>query len=175
MKKIAIAILLFSIVLSSCNKDKDDEIFHVSFSVNGVNKTYTGYAVVHTETISGITTLTILGGNSATSYDDYMGIYIDNSATGATIAGGQYEDNSTTFTVLTTYSNTGTDYEAGESVAADGVAYGVTIANHFKVNISSMDGNTARGTFSGDYYEDGDVQTGTKLSITNGDFYVKVQ
>ncbi|MEP7373980.1 MAG: hypothetical protein ABI675_11360 [Chitinophagaceae bacterium] len=175
MKKISIAVLLFFVVLSSCKKDKPAGNYHVSFTVNGVNKTYTGFAVVHKETVSGSTTLTILGGNSASSFDDYMGIYIDNSPTGADITAGQYEDNSATFTVLTTYANGGTDYESGQSVAEDGIFYNVPIANHFKVNISSMDANTAKGTFSGDYYADGDVQTGTKLTITNGDFYVKTQ
>lgn len=175
MKKISIAILAFFIVLSSCKKDKGDEKYHVSFMVNGVTKTYTGYAVVHTETIGGNTTLTILGANSATSYDDYMGIYIDNSPTGDNITAGQYEDNSAGFVLLTTYSNTGIDYEAGLSVAEDAVFYNVPIANHFKVNISSMDGNTAKGTFSGDYYADGNVQSGTKLTVTNGEFYVQVK
>jgi hypothetical protein len=55
------------------------------------------------------------------------------------------------------------------------VVCGVTIPNHFKVTISSIVGNAARGTFSGDYYADGDVQSGTKLTITNGDFYVKIK
>ena len=175
MKKISIAILAFFIILSSCKKDKDDENFHVSFTVNGVNKTYTGFAVVHMESISGSTTLTILGGNSATSFDDYMGIYIDNSPTSAAITAGQYEDLSANFVVLSTYANTGIDYESGLSVAEDAVFYNIPIANHFNVNITSMDGSTAKGTFSGDYYADGDVQSGTKLTITNGDFYVKVQ
>ena len=175
MKKFSVVVLLLFIFLSSCKKDNSGEDYHVSFTVNGVNKTYKGYAVAHADTISGNITLTILGGNSATSFDDYIGIYIDNSPTGADINAGQYEDNSSGFTLLTTYSNSGIDYEAGQSVAEDAVFYNVTIPNHFKVNISSMDGKTAKGTFSGDYYEDGDVQTGTKLSITNGDFYVKFQ
>ena len=173
MKKNSIAVLLFFIVLSSCTKNKPAENYHVSFTVNGVNKTYTGYAVVHTETISGNTTLTILGANTPTSVEDNMGIYLDNSPTGTAIVAGQYEDNATGFTVLTTYTNTSIDYEAGQSVAEDAVFYNVPIANHFKVNISSMDGKTAKGTFSGDYYADGDVRTGTKLTITNGDFFVK--
>lgn len=175
MKKFSVAVFSLFIVLSSCKKDKSDENYHVSFTVNGVNKTYTAFAVVHKETISGNTTLTIIGGNSPTSFDDNMGIYLDNSPTGADITTGQYEDNSATFTVLTTYTNGGTDYESGQSVAEDAVFYNVPIANHFKVIISSMDGNSAKGTFSGDYYADGDVQAGTKLTITNGDFYVKVQ
>ena len=67
------------------------------------------------------------------------------------------------------------EYEAGQTMADNAVAYNVTIAHHFKLNIISMDNKTIKGTFSGDYFQDGDVQSGTRLNITNGDFYVKFQ
>ena len=127
------------------------------------------------DTTSGYYTLEILGANSSTSFNDYLGFYLDNFPAGGNITAGQYEDNSTSYTLLTTYANNGIDFEAGQSVAQDAVAYNVTIANHFKVNITAMDDKTAKGTFSGDYYEDGDVQSGTKLTITNGDFFVRFQ
>lgn len=175
MKRFSVAVVFLLVLLSSCKKNNSDEDYHVSFTVDGVSKTYTGHVLAHADTTSGFITLTILGTNSPSSFDDYIGIYLDNSPGGADINIGQYEDNSATFTLLTTYALNGTDYEAGQSVAEEAVFYNVTIPNHFKVNISSMDGKTAKGTFSGNYYPDGDVQSGTKLNITNGDFYVKFQ
>ena len=38
-----------------------------------------------------------------------------------------------------------------------------------------MDKNTIRGTFSGDYYFQGDVQNGEMVRITNGSFDAKFQ
>lgn len=174
MKKITLATLCFLLLFVSCKKNNSDDNYHVSFTVNGVGKTYTGHVLAHTEVNSGFTTLIILGANSATSFNDNMGIYIDNYPGGATISAGAFQDNATNYTLLSTYTNNAIDYEAGQSVAEDGVLYNVPIASHFKVNITSMDSHTARGTFSGEYYKDGDVHT-TPLSITNGDFYVKFQ
>ena len=78
--------------------------------------------------------------------------------------------------MLSTFQNVanGNEYESGQTVADDAATNNSTIANHFKVNITSIDGKTAKGTFSGDFYQDGDV-TRNKISITNGEFYVKFQ
>ena len=176
MKKI-FAISLFLIIFESCQKEHSvtDDNYHVSFTVDGVNKTYTGHVFAHLDTIAGYIELQIVGANSTTSFDNYMGIYVNNFPGSSNITTGQYEDNSASFTLLTTYANNAIEYEAGQSVAEEAVTYNVTIANHFKVIISSLDNKSAKGTFSGDYYEDGNVQNGTRLSITNGDFYVPFQ
>ena len=174
MKKLTIFFILAIALFISCQKNKpNDDNYYLKFKIDGVDKNYSGYAVFNRDTIAGYITLTIIGANSATSYDDYMGIYLDNSPAGGTIGTGQYDDVSSTYTLLTTHAKNGVDFEAGQSVAEDAAFYNVSLANHFKVNISSMDGQTARGTFGGDYYADGDVQAGTKLSITNGEFFVK--
>jgi hypothetical protein len=177
MKKIAASALLFIILFVSCQKEKNrqntDTNYHVSFTVDGSKKTFTGYAVAHTDTISGYVSLTILGAPGENSFDNYMGVYLDNFPAKGNITSGQYLDNGTNFTLLTTYVVNGVEYESGVSVAEDAVTENVTIANHFKLNITSMDKNTARGTFSGDYFSDGDPKDGTKLTITNGEFYVK--
>ena len=177
MKKIFFILLLPAILFLSCNKEKDlDESYHVSFTVNGVPKTYTVHTLAHLQDLgSGNSELTILGAASSTSYNDYLGIYINNSPGGGTIQAGQYQDNSSSRTILTTYENGGSEYEAGLTVAQEAVTYNVPIAKHFTVNITSLTTNgVAKGTFSGDYYMNGDVHS-TKISITNGEFYVKFQ
>lgn len=174
MKKTLLAAALFATIFAGCKKDNDED-FHVSFSVNGTNKSYTGHVFAHKESVSGFTTLVINGSSSATSYDDYLGIYLDNYPAGASFATGEYNDAGTTYSLLTTYENSGSEYEAGQSTAEDAVTYGVTITNHFKINITQLNAETIRGTFSGDYYPGGNVRAAGKIAITNGEFYAKFQ
>jgi hypothetical protein len=176
MKKVSVIAILFLILFGACNKEHgNDSDYHVSFTVDGVNKSYTAHVLAHKDTTGGYVTLTILGANSPTSFDNYMGIYLDNFPGHGNFTPVQYDDNSATFTLLANYTNNAIEYDAGQSIAQDAVTYGVTIAHHFKVNITSIDNNVVRGTFNGDYYKDGDVQSSTKLNITNGDFYVRFQ
>jgi hypothetical protein len=176
MKKFFILAVSFVVLFSSCKKEKSNNDYHVSFNVEGVSKKFTGYTFAHIDSAGGDVELTILGARTTTSYDDYLGIYINNFPGGGNIPAGEYRDNSANFTVLTTFQNltNGNEYEAGQTVNDDATQNNITITNHFKVTITSIDGRTARGTFSGDYFKDGDP-TGNKVSITNGDFYVKFQ
>ena len=175
MKKLLFTLLAFSIILASCTPDDPDVNYHVSFTVNGTSKTYTGHVLAHLDTAQGYITLTIIGAHNPTSFDDNMGIYLNNFPGGGAISAGIHNDNATDKTLLTTYVNNNISYEAGQSIAQDAVNYGVTIPNHFKLTITSMGSQTIKGTFSGTYYEDGDVQTGTPLEISNGSFFVKFQ
>jgi hypothetical protein len=174
MKKLSFIAIACLLLFGSCQKENgQDNNYHVSFTVDGVNKKYTGYVFAHLDTISGYVELSTGGADSPVSFDNYIGFYINNSPGNSNITSGQYEDNSAGFTVLSTYAVNSVEYEAGQSVAEDAVFYNVTIPNHFKVIITSMDKKTMRGTFSGDYYKNGDVRNGPKVSITNGDFYLK--
>jgi len=175
MKRLSVIAVLVLILFGACNKEKGDENYHVSFTVDGINKTYTAHVLGHLDTTGAYIALTILGGDSPTSFDNYMGIYLDNSPGNGSITAATYQDNSANFSVLTTHTRNGIEYHSGQSVAQEAIMFGVTITNHFKLIITSMTSTTIRGTFSGDYYINGNVQTGTKLKITNGDFYVKFQ
>ena len=42
---------------------------------------------------------------------------------------------------------------------------GVTLANHFKVTSNSINSETGKGIFSGDFYEDGDLHGDKKQSL----------
>jgi hypothetical protein len=174
--KILSFIALFCIVLLvSCSKEKGNDNFHVSFKVDGTDKTFTGYVVAHRDTITGFYTLEVIGATTMTSFGDYMGIYINNDPGHGNFNPGDYKDNSATFTVLANYVNNSISYDAGQSIAQDAVSYNVTIAHPFKVTITDINTSTIRGTFSGDFYKDGDVQGSAKVYITNGDFYAKFQ
>jgi hypothetical protein len=174
MKKLSLVVSLFAIIFSSCSKQHGtDENFHFNFTENGVNKSYTGNVLAHRDTVGNYYSITILGSTTATSLNDYMGIYMDNDPVHGSFSAGEYTDNSPSFSVVTTYNKNGIEYKAGQSVAIDGVYYGIPIAHHFKVTITSINSNTIRGTFSGDFYKDGNVQSTDKLNITNGDFYAQ--
>ena len=88
---------------------------------------------------------------------------------------GQYLDTDTTYTLLTNYTTNGVSYDAGQTVAASAVTNSVSITNHFKLNITALTKTTIQGTFSGDYFQGGNVQSGTKITITNGSFYALIQ
>jgi hypothetical protein len=175
MKKIFLILLLPVVLFLSCNKEYNHN-YYFRFKADGTDKNYTGYILAHLEDLgSGDFELTILGAPNANSFDDYLGIYINNSPGGGTITAGQYNDNSTTRVVLSTYGKGTIGYEAGTTMYEEAVANNVTITNHFTGNITELNtSGNARGTFSGDYYPDGDIH-GTKISITNGEFYVKFQ
>jgi len=175
MKKICLILLLPVILFLSCSKESDDN-YHLSFTVNGTAKNYTGYTAAHLEDLGGGDfELMILGATSTNSFDDYLGIYINNSPGGGNITAGVYNDNMPNRVLLSTYAQGSSTWEAGHTVAEEAVIYNIPIANHFTVNITELNtSGVARGTFSGDYYPDGDPH-GTKISITNGEFYVKFQ
>lgn len=175
MKTLSVIAALFFLLFISCKKDGGGDNYYVKFTVDGVNKSYTGYVFAHEDNTSGYSVFTVNGASSGTSFNDYLGIYIDNFPTGASISAGVYLDNSPDYSVLTTYAFNGGEYESGETVAEEAIANSVTITNHFKVTITERSGNTVRGTFSGDYYEGGDVENGDKITITNGEFYAKFE
>ena len=64
-------------------------------------------------------------------------------------------------------------YVAGLSLAARAKSEGVIINNPFKVTVTELKKFTVRGTFSGDFYEEGDPR-GRMVKITDGDFYLKM-
>jgi hypothetical protein len=179
MRKLPALFLLALVTLVSCQKETSgrptSDDFYVSFFANGVKKTYTTFAAAHRDSENGHATLKIVGNSSLTTFTDVMGFYIGNYQGSADIAAGEYEDISPNFLLLSTYENGGKTYEAGETLALEAISSGATIANHLKLKITSINNETARGTFSGDYYTDADAKNGTKLSITGGEFYVKIQ
>jgi hypothetical protein len=175
MKKFSIFPALLLLLLVSCKKDGQDDNYYVRFSADGISKNYTGYVFAHEEIISGYTTLAVNGATTPTSFDDYMGFYIDNFPTAAPFTPGIYLDNSPDYSLLSTYEVNGISYESGETVAEEAITNGVTLTNHFRLNITERTATTIRGTFSGDYYVEANVQSGNKITVTNGEFYAKFQ
>ncbi len=67
-------------------------------------------------------------------------------------------------------------YIAGSVLASDALNLGVTVANHLKITFTSIDSTAVKGTFSGDFYLNGeDPSRGPDRPITNGSFDAKIQ
>jgi len=174
MKKLSLILLAFACTFISCKKDKDSYYFRCN--IDGTARTFNFSTYAHKETENGLTGYGTGGFATASMDGDWIGIWIDNDPSTDDIVAGVYEDSSPDFSVLGTFTDgaAGIDYESGTSIYEDAITYGHTIANHFKVTIQSIDGKTIKGTFSGDFYPNGNLD-GTKKSITNGEFYLKWQ
>lgn len=172
MQKILFPALAFACFFISCKKDKDSYYFRCN--IDGTARTFNIGTYAHKEEENGHTAYLTGGFATSQGSGDWLGIYIDNTPSDAEIGTGLYEDSSPDFTVLGTLTDdqAGIDYDAGTSMYEDAITYGHTIANHFKVTIEAIDNNTIRGTFSGDFFPEGNLD-GTKKSITNGEFYLK--
>ena len=64
-------------------------------------------------------------------------------------------------------------YVGGTSIT-QAASYSAPLVNHMKIVITAMDSATAKGTFSGDLFLNGDF-TAAKKTVTSGDFYAKFQ
>jgi hypothetical protein len=174
-----VIVLTFTIFLfSSCQKEgsQNNESFHVTCSVDGKAMSFNGFTFAHIETQAGQQAITINGATGLTADAASVGFVITNAPSGNPITAGTYRDTATKYELLASYAPnvSGIDYVAGTTFYSEAKNAGVTVSNHFTVTISSWTNETVKGTFSGDFYYDG-VPAGAKKSITNGDFFVKIQ
>ena len=159
----------------SCHKDNGvDNNYHISFTVDGVARKYSLYTFAHLDTLSGYIELSAGGTDSPTSLDNSMAFYVNNYPGNTAITTGEYADNSVNFEVLSTYTENGEEYEAGQSIAEEAVNQNFVIPHHFKIIITAIDKSSVRGTFSGDHFKFGTLATTPKRSIANGEFHLKL-
>jgi hypothetical protein len=177
-KKPAFALIITISLFYSCKKEGSaaPEAFHVTCSIDGKAMSFNGFSFAHIETQLGQKAITINGATGLTADAASIGFVITNAPSGNPITTGTYRDTATKYELLASYAPnvSGIDYVAGTSFYTEAKNAGVTLTNHFTVTISSWTAETVKGTFSGDFYYDG-VPTGVKKTITNGDFFVKIQ
>ncbi len=178
--KTAVLLAGLTFLFSSCGKSNSDNgAYHITCNIDGVASTFNTGALGHIDVDAGTANraLTINGLTATSSTAGNMGFVITNVPSGDSIAAGTYLDTATRFEVLASYDNNIADlndFEAGTSTYQEAVRAGSNISNHFMITIVAGTVTTVKGTFSGDFYQNGDAK-GTKKSITNGDFYVKLQ
>jgi len=175
MKKNLFLATALVVAFASCKKSNSTpDSPHITFTVDGTSKTFntglTANKYVGSQEsiiIAGLTSLTggeaftlILGASGSNSITVKTYVYTDAGfsfdATYASGVGGS------------------TNYEAGSTFSQSASHIGQTVTNNMVLHITAIDAVSIKGTFSGDFYLDGDA-TQSKKSITNGDFYAKFQ
>lgn len=177
MKKGMFLILILGCVFLSCSKDQStNDTYYLTCTIDGVPHTFNLLAGSRKETNGVNTAVFVHGVESASANTADYGFVITNLPSGDDIIAADYPDTSTDFEILTTYQadQSSLGFEAGTTVLEEANMAGVTISNHFKVSITSINTETIKGTFSGDFYEDGDPHA-AKKTISNGSFYLKFQ
>jgi hypothetical protein len=174
MKKIFFLAFILATLFYSCKKNNDS--YYIRCNIDGVSRNFSVQTFAHHETDPGTGRKGIGMGGLATSdvEGDWFGFWVDNIPSGNEIKPGSYTGTMADFGLLGTFTDAtaGHDWYGGTSLEEDAVTYSVPITNHFTLNIQSIDGSAIRGTFSGDFYNDGDPRS-TKKSVTNGEFYLK--
>jgi len=180
------------LVGNSCTKKQVDELksdYHITFNLDGTAENFDqadtcqitkdnsstptmqdlsirGHNSVYTMTHASIIELAIVSSDPITT-----GTYVDSSS----------NDNYAVYADYIPYpditSMPGSNlYMAGDGVYTDGIQKGVELSHHLTITITSISNGTIKGTFSGDFYEyDTDIRQAKIESITNGDFYLKIQ
>jgi hypothetical protein len=179
--KFFLCLLFSSCFFLSCKKEQsgsnNNDAYYVTCTIDGKVMKFNGYLFCHYEWSGGYKSVTINGATDLSSTAAYVGFVITNIPSRDSINAGTYTDASTNFEVLAAHSpniSSNIDYHAGTTLYNEAMLAGVTITNRFTVKITSINNQTAKGTFSGDFYYDGDP-TGAKKTITNGEFYVPVK
>lgn len=175
MKILLVAVLAFC-VLVSCKKSNSgsSNSYHFTATVDGKAQTFNVSPLATRITAYGITDIVIEGFNGTSSSNTQtlsLG-WVNSSANSTPFGTGTWSDTSRKYAIAGVYAVPNTDqYASGTNVTGQASLSGVTITNHFKITITSMDSTAIKGTFSGDFYDMGNV-SGAKKTITNGDFFV---
>ena len=176
MKKIVLFSFALTGLFASCKKSSPAApTYSVTATIAGTATNFTAQPPVATTQTTGNTTVINIDGLANASTHESIVITIDNFNGGGPIVGGKYSDTSTVFDVNATYFvNQTTQYQAGTDVYSLASPAGVTITHHFLLTITAINANGITGTFSGDFFSNGDPTAAVK-TVTNGSFNVKFQ
>jgi hypothetical protein len=172
MKKLLIATIAIVLISLSCKKSGSSSgSYYFKGSANDTALTFNVNATAILDSTGGFTTLALTGNVSSAANLQGLTLDINNTPSGKPIVAGTYtETNMTDFVVGGVYNPGGTSvvYGAGE--------FG-TPTNPLTITISSIDKNTVKGTFSGDFFYT-DITTGYVgmpiKTFTNGQFDLKI-
>lgn len=171
MKKTALLIAVSLGLLASCKKSNSgsSSSYHFTATIDGTAQTFNTSPLATRLTAYGITQVAIEGFNGSSSSNiQTLTVGWQSSTPGTNFGVGTWTDSSQKYSVVGVYAPvTLQDYASGNAVTA-GTNYA---GNHLKITITSIDSTAVKGTFSGDFFLQGSL-SGTKKTVTNGDFYV---
>jgi hypothetical protein len=169
MKKYALFALVLISTAMSCKKSNSGSGYHMTANIGGTNKSFDQTPpIAARQTSPGPTNVVTVTGilNSSTGESMILTIFSSKD-----IVAGTYTDSNADFDVSVVYiASLVNQYYTGTSMATEAESQSITIKNHFKLVISSIDARSVKGTFSGDMFDDGNVTT-TPKPLTSGDFY----
>lgn len=178
MLRILTLSLIGLVLFSSCQKETSkvvDTNYHITCKVDGQAASFNvGATAYHIDSL-GQTIIAIAGADAATTSPKILSLAIISLEPGTAITAREYIDTSAVFGIGSDYvvQNGIEEYVSGYDLPAIAQENNVTLANHLKITIREITDITIRGTFSGDYYLNQDINS-TKKTITDGDFYVKI-
>jgi hypothetical protein len=175
VKKILLFSALFVCVFVSCKKNNSSSggSYHFTATIDGQAQTFNVSPLAVKVTNSGASLIAIEGFSAASSTTQILSVSWGNtSPNSANFTTGAYSDTATAYYIGGNYNpSTTVAYVSGSGVTA---AVGSSLPSgvqRLKITITSVDSTAVKGTFSGDFFFNGDVTQGKK-TITNGDFYV---
>jgi hypothetical protein len=174
-KKTILFSALFLCLFASCkksNSNSSNSNYHFTATVDGKAQTFNVSPLATQLTAYGVTTVAIEGftGTGTATQAFILGVTSD-LASSFTFHTGAYSDTTVGYSLTGSFTTSGAQaYASGTSVTGEASSAGVSV-NHLKITITSLDSTAVKGTFSGDFFFEGDL-TGTKQTITNGDFFV---
>lgn len=172
MRKLPILFFLLITACLSCSKEDPNADYHLTCTIDGVNKKFNISAMAFQSTVTGYQGIALGGAETSSSTSATFGFEIANYPSDKPIIAGTYTDGQTDFEILSTYlTEANESFEAGTTLYQDAISSGATITNHLKVAITSIGNGSIKGTFSGDFYLEAE-SNGAKKVITNGDFYL---
>jgi hypothetical protein len=180
MKKILVVSFVAVLILFvwSCKKSSSapaGSAYFISATVGGTSRTFNVSAYAVDSSIGGASEIDIFGLSDSSFTPAAIVLSISNSPGLKSITTGAYTDTTASFTLSSSYYSNyyaSTSFNAGTVFAATASGAGITITNHLKLVITSLTSTGIKGTFSGDYYFDGDPSA-SPTTITNGSFYLK--
>lgn len=178
MRRILTLSLIGWVIFSSCQKETSkavDTNYHITCKVDGQEASFNVGATAYQIDSLGETIIAIAGADAASTSPKVLSLAIISIEPGAAITAREYTDTSTVYGIGSDYivQNGIEEYVAGYDLPAIAQQNNVTLANHLKITIKEITDITIRGSFSGDYYLNQDVNANRK-TITDGDFYVKI-
>jgi hypothetical protein len=144
--------------------------------MDGVAKSFNNAVGADTLNVGGINSIDISGfTNNVNKETLHLNISNRYSEPGLPIVAGSYSDTSSGFDLSAYYllvvsEDSTVQYGAGTSLAG----LGDPIVNHLTIVITAIAGGHISGTFSGDYFLNGDPKA-IKKTITGGVFYAPLQ
>lgn len=174
-----LALSMIGLVLcSSCQKETSkvvDTNYHITCKIDGQAASFNVGATAYQIDSLGQTIIALGGADSANTNPKVVSLVIAALQPGAAITAREYSDTSSVYGIGSDYIvQTGIEeYQAGYDLPALAQQNNITLANHLKITIKEITDITIRGSFSGDYYLNGDINS-SKKTLTNGDFFVKI-